>query len=249
LETQSGVTEKVVDWLAKGSSFQVGPHADRLYHFLISAKQPMEDNIAECLSIGAPIAGVLTQQASRLIELYLSPGYESAKARIIELAVADPSDQVEKELQGFVFEGIRLAGAVLGFTRVATKDITIEDGAQGPITIKSGHTIIAATSKASLDPVAFPDPTKPDPHRPIADYAALGYGFNSIYGSQLIGGALAATLREIFKLKNVRKADGKLGIFTTTGYEIASGLEAKYYLDSNANESVVPTSLTLQYDD
>ncbi|KAF3937809.1 hypothetical protein ABW19_dt0206209 [Dactylella cylindrospora] len=246
VKTQSGITEKVVDWLAKGSSFQVGPHADRLYHALIDSKQPVAESVADCLSIGAPVVSVLTQQASLLIDLYLSPGYEQYKGRIVELATADPATS-EQELQGFVFEGIRLAGAVPGLTRVASKDITIDDGERGPVTIKAGQTVLAATSKAGLDATAFPEPDKVNPTRPLADYAVLGYGLSSCFGSKLIGASLAATLREVFKLKNIGKAPGKLGNFTTVQHDVA-GLKFKYYLDDNSKESPVPTSLTLLYD-
>jgi hypothetical protein len=38
LKTQYGVTEHFVDWLAKGSSFEVGPKADRFYHGLRNTK-------------------------------------------------------------------------------------------------------------------------------------------------------------------------------------------------------------------
>lgn len=246
LKTQSGLTEKVVDWLAKGSQFQVGPNADRLYHALIDSKQSMADSVSDCLSVGAPVVGLLTKQAALIIDLYLSPGHEQSKERLIQLANAESASS-EKELQAFVFEGIRLSGAVPGLGRVATKEVTIEDGARGPITIKAGQTVLAATSKAGLDPTAFPDPEKVNTSRPISDYAALGYGLGSPFGASLVGASLAATLREVFKLKNLRKAPGKLGNFTTVNYEIG-GVDVDFYLDDNSKESPVPTSLTLHYD-
>lgn len=41
LKTQQGITEHLVDWLAKGSAFEVGPRADRLYHDLRDTKLPV----------------------------------------------------------------------------------------------------------------------------------------------------------------------------------------------------------------
>ncbi|EWC45464.1 hypothetical protein DRE_00863 [Drechslerella stenobrocha 248] len=246
LKTQKGVTEAVVDWLAKGSAFQVGEHADRLYHALNDSKQSIPDSATDCLNLGAPIVAILTHQAALLIDLYLSPGYEHEKERLVQLANADTSSS-EKELRGFVYEGIRLAGAVLGLPRVASKDVRIDDGARGPIEIKAGQTVLAATSAAGLDPSIFPEPERVNPQRALADYAGLGYGLNSCFGAGLIGASLAATLRTVFRLKNVRKAAGKLGNFTTVQHCVA-GLELKFYLDDNAKESLVPTSLTLEYD-
>src|ERR1700709_2409804 len=138
LKTQRGITEGVVDWLAKGSAFEVGPEADRLYHALNDSKLPLGDMVGDCIGMGAPVAGNITQQASLLIDLFLSEGYEKYKARIVELPHRD-APASEKELQGFVFEGMRHAGVVPGLPRVAAKDITIVDGARGPINIKAGH--------------------------------------------------------------------------------------------------------------
>ncbi|KAG4444138.1 hypothetical protein IFR05_000367 [Cadophora sp. M221] len=247
LKTQQGFKEGIVDWLAKGSAFEVNPEADRLYHALNNTKLPIGDLVGDCIGMGAPVAGNLTQQASLLIDLYLSEGYEEYKARIVELANMDDAAS-ERELQGFVFEGMRHAGVVPGLPRVASKDITFIDGARGPINIKAGHTILIATSKAAMDPVQFPNPEKLNPHRPFKDYILLGHGMHYCYGSRMVGCSLAATLREVFKLKNVRRGPGRQGHFTIVEHEFA-GVKMRKYLDANAVESPIPTTLTLEYDE
>lgn len=248
LKTQAhGAKEAVVDWLAKGSAFEVGPVADRLYHELLATKLPIGDLVGDCIGMGAPVAGNITQQASLLIDLYLSPGYEKYKERIIELAHLN-TPEAEKELQGFVFEGMRHSGVVPGLPRVANRDVTVIDGVRGPIHIKKDQTILIATSKANLDPVAFPNPEILNPHRPVKEYLTLGHGLHFCFGARLVGASLAATLREVFKLKNVRRAPGKQGHFTITEHNLA-GIKMKHYLDASARESPIPTSLTLEYDD
>jgi cytochrome P450 len=247
LKTQQGLTEGIVDWLAKGSAFEVGPEADRLYHALNETKLPIGDLVGDCIGIGAPVAGNLTQQASLLIDLFLSEGYEQYKARIVELAHKDDPAS-ERELQGFVYEGMRHAGVVPGLPRVASKDITINDGARGPVHIKAGHTVLLATSKAAMDPVAFPEPEKLNPHRPFSDYILLGHGVHFCFGARLVGCSLAATLKEVFKLKNLRRAPGAQGHFTVVEHEFA-GVKMRQYLDGNAKESPIPTTLTLEYDE
>jgi len=246
LKTQRGLKESVVDWLAKGSAFEVGPTADRLYHALNETKLPIGDLVGDCIGMGAPVAGNITQQASLLIDLYLSPGYEQYKARIIELSHLN-TPEAERELQGFVFEGMRHAGVVPGLPRVASKDVTINDGARGPVHIKAGHTILIATSKAAMDPAQFPDPEKLNPHRPFKDYILLGDGLHYCFGGRMVGCSLAATLREVFKLKNVRRAPGKLGKFSIVEHDLA-GVKMRHYLDSSSKESPIPTSLTIEYD-
>jgi cytochrome P450 len=247
LKTQRGLKEGLVDWLAKGSAFEVGPHADRIYHALNDSKLPIGDLVGDCIGMGAPVAGNLTQQASLLIDLFLSPGYEQHKARIVELAHMDPAAS-DRELQGYVYEGMRHAGVVPGLPRVAAKDVTVNDGVRGPIHIKAGHTILVATSKAAMDPLAFPEPEKLNPHREFKDYTLLGHGLHFCFGARLVGCTLAATLREVFRLKNVRRAEGRLGKFSITEHELA-GIKMRHYLDASSKESPIPTSLTLEYDE
>jgi cytochrome P450 len=247
VKSHRGILDEVVEWLAKGSGVTVGPHAQRLYHALHESKLPIGDLVADCIGMTAPVAANLAYQASLLVHLYLGKEHETSKARLVELAAMEPAKS-EAELQGFVFEGMRIAGAVVGVPRVATKDVTIDDGARGKVTVKAGHTVLVATSKAAVDPAAFPDPAKIDALRKTDDYGLFGYGLHTCFGRRLVGPALAAILREVFKLKNVRRARGKLGGFTTVEHPLA-GLEVPRYLDSSSAEQPLPLSLTLEYDD
>jgi cytochrome P450 len=154
----------------------------------------------------------------------------------------------ERELQGFVFEGMRHAGVVPGLPRVAAKDVTINDGARGKVSVKANQLVLIATSKAAMDPVAFPDPEKLDPHRPFSAYTLLGHGLHFCFGARLVGCSLAATLREVFKLKNIRRGKGKQGMFHTAEHNIA-GVNQRMYLDGNAKESPIPTTLVIEYDE
>jgi len=247
LKTQKGWTEGVVDWLAKGSAFEVKPVADRIYHALNDTGLPIGDLVGDCIGMTAPVAGNLTQQTSILIDLFLRPEYKQYKDRIVELAHKDDPDS-DRELQGFVFEGMRHAGVVPGLPRVASKDVTIQDGARGPIHIKAQQTILVATSKAAMDPAAFPNPEKLDPHRPFRAYTLLGHGMHFCFGARLVGPAIAATLKEVFKLKNISRASGPRGHFSTLDHETA-GIKMKVYLDANAKESPIPTTLNIVYDE
>ncbi|THX77860.1 linoleate diol synthase [Aureobasidium pullulans] len=247
LQTQQGVKEAVVDWLAKGSAYEVGPDADRIYHALNDTKLPIGDLVGDCIGMGAPVAGNITQQASLLIDLFLSPGYEVYKERIIELAHKDDSAS-ERELQGFVYEGMRHAGVVPGLPRVASQDVTINDGTRGPIHVKANQTVLIATSKASMDPIAFPNPEKLDPHRPFSSYILLGHGLHFCFGARLVGVSLAATLKEVFKLKNLRRAQGRAGHFSIVEHEVA-GVKMRQYLDDTSKESPIPMTLVLEYDE
>jgi hypothetical protein len=246
VKMQRGLLDTVVEWLAKGSGVTVGPHAERFYRALHESKLPVGDLVSDCIGMTAPVAANLAYQASLLVHLYLSKGYETQKARLVELAAMEPAKS-EAELRGFVFEGIRVAPAVLGVPRVATKDVTVDDGVRGKVEVKAGHTVLVATSQAAMDATAFPDPAKIDPLRKPEDFAQFGFGLQTCFGARLVGAALAAVLREVFKLKNVRRARGKLGGFTVVEHNLA-GLQSPRYLDASSTEQPVPTSLTLEYD-
>jgi cytochrome P450 len=181
-----------------------------------------------------------------LIDLYLSPGYEKYKERIVELAHREDPD-ADKELLGFVYEGMRHAGVVPGLPRVAAQDITIQDGQRGPIRIKANQTVLIATSRAAMDPVAYPNPEIIDPHRPLSSYTLLGHGLHFCFGARLVAPALVSTLKEVFRLKNLRRAPGRAGQFSTLEHHVA-GVNMRLYLDANSQESPIPTTLTLIYD-
>lgn len=181
LETRKGLAEHVVDWLAKGSAHELGPDADRLYHALTKTGLSIGDMVGDCIGMGAPVAGNITQQASLLIDLYLRPAYKQYKDRIVELAHQE-DEASDKELLGFVFEGMRHACVVPGLPRVAAKDITFQDGARGPVHIKANQPVLIATSSAAMDPAAFPNPEKIDPHRPLTSKLFSGMVCTTISG-------------------------------------------------------------------
>ena len=247
LSTQTGgYKEAFADFVEKGTAYEVGPDADRLYKELAKTGLPAGDLVGDCIGMGTPVAGNLTQQASLLIDLYLSPGYEKYKARIVELAHREDA-AADKELFGFVYEGMRHAGVVPGLPRVAAQDITFQDGQRGNIRIKANQTVLIATSRAAMDPVAFPNPEIIDPNRPMSSYTLLGHGLHYCFGARLVGAALVSTLKEVFRLKNLRRAPGTQGQFSTLSHQFA-GVNMRVYLDANSGESPIPTTLTLIYD-
>ncbi|KAK5167984.1 uncharacterized protein LTR77_006551 [Saxophila tyrrhenica] len=244
---QGGYKEVFTDYVEKGTAYEVGPDADRLYKALAATGLPTGDLVGDCIGMAAPVAGNLTQQASLLIDLYLSPGYEKYKDRIVQLSHREDA-AADKELLGFVYEGMRHAGVVPGLPRVAAREITVKDGQRGQIPIKEGQTVLIATSRAAMDPVAYPNPELIDPHRPISSYILLGHGLHFCFGARLVAPALVSTLKEVFGLRNLRRAPGKKGQFATVDHQVA-GVNMRAYLDANAKESPIPTTLTLIYDE
>ena len=134
------------------------------------------------------------------------------------------------------------------FYLIATQDIQVNDGQRGRIYIKANQTVLIATSKAAMDPVAYPNPELIDPHRPMSSYILLGHGLHYCFGARLVAPALVSTLKEVFRLRNLRRAPGRSGRFSTVEHQLA-GVNMRAYLDANSRESPIPTSLTLIYDE
>lgn len=123
--------------------------------------------------------------------------------------------------------------------------------------ILEGQMVFVATSKAAMDPKAFPEPEKLDPYRPLSSYILLGHvsfislppslpffsirfshvkgtlqGLHFCFGARLVAPALVATLKQVFKLKNLRRAAGRSGELHAVEHEISgTGVMMKSYLD------------------
>ncbi|CAD6936937.1 unnamed protein product [Tilletia controversa] len=222
------------------------PDAERMYTRLLASKRPMAELVTSMIGTMIPVAGNLTQQTALLVDLYLQPKYEEYKKRIIELANRDDKEAFE-ELEGFVYEGMRIQPVVIGLPRQATKDLVIKDGDRD-VHIKAGQRLVIGTSQAHLNPKAFPDPEKLNPHRPLQDYILFGKGRDFCFGDRPLGFAMAAMLKEIFKLPNLRRAPGRQGSFVQVSQNVADGIMSPLFLDSQSRELPLPTSLVLEFD-
>ncbi|KAI8589889.1 linoleate diol synthase [Geranomyces variabilis] len=240
-----GIAGKAVDWLTQGTAYEVSPDAARMYNALNKSGLPAADIVGDCIGMMVPVAGNVTQQATLLVDLFLSEGYEQYKARIIELAARDDKESQE-EMIGWVLEGMRISGTVPGLPRMCTKDVKFQDGDK-VIDIKANEKVLIAISRASMDPKGFPNPEKLDPKRPRASYLLLGWGLHYCFGARLVTATLATMMKEIFKLKNIRRAPGRAGRLARISEDLA-GIDAKLYLDRNCTETPIPTSMRIEYD-
>ncbi|KAH9838134.1 linoleate diol synthase [Teratosphaeria destructans] len=245
--TGGNVKSKIADHFEKGSAFEVGAEADALYHALNSkGRRGIGELVEECLAFAAPMASMITQQTSLLIDLFLSKGYEIHKEQIVALAhQADNDETAMRKLQAYVYEGMLYASSTPGIVRTAAKDTTVVDGRRGMVHVRAQQKVLAATSVAAMDAVGMPLPRDFNPGRPAESYALLLPGSLA----KVAGPAITAMLKEIFKLKDLRRQKGKAGSFTRISGPIAPSVNVSKYLDTNAKESAYPTNLMLEYDD
>ena len=64
-----------------------------------------------------------------------------------------------------------------------------------------------------------------DPTRPASAYIFLGHGMHYCFGARLTDTGILATMKTIFKLKNLRRAPGRAGNFVRITEAFAQGLE------------------------
>lgn len=93
------------------------------------------------------------------------------------------------------------------------------------------------------DPAAFPNPTAIDPERAESAYILLGLGLHYCFGARLTWSAILATVKTIFKLKNLRRDPGRGGQFSRVTQTFADGLESHLYLDQSSAETPAPVNL------
>lgn len=148
-KTTAGARESIADWMAKGTGYELSEEAHFMFHKLHEHKMPMDKAIGCLLGTMLPIAGNITQQSALLLDLFLTPEYSYAKDRIIELAHQD-TKEADKELEMWMWEGMRINGIVPGLPRLAARDVTVQDGDR-TVDIKAGERLIIATSKAHLE--------------------------------------------------------------------------------------------------
>lgn len=250
--TGGGAREGIADWLAKGSSWALTEAAEHLYHTLHEHKMETDKAVANLLGTMLPIAGNITQQSGLLLDLFLAPENAYAKERITELAQKGPDDkEAEKELEMWVWEGMRLRGIVPGLPRMAGKDVVVQDGPDRTVDIKAGEKLIIAISHAHMDPAKFPNPERMDPTRDPKSYILLGNGLHFCFGARLVAPSIVAMLREVFCLKNLRRAPGVRGRFIKVHEDLGHNRDActiNMYVDMTCAESPVPTSLVVEYD-
>ena len=82
-------------------------------------------------------------------------------------------------------------------------------------------------SRAAVNPKAFDDPQKIDPHRDPGSYVLYeGDGVFRTLGQKFVVRATAEVLRAVFTLKNVQRVPGKAGILrrsvSTPDYELGN---------------------------
>ena len=134
-------------------------------------------------------AGKITQlEGTRLINGYLTAGMDTtvnAIGAMLRLFAERPEIwkalKERPQLAAPIFEEtLRWHSPVVGFWRVATRDVTIDD-----VTIPQGSKVMLNFAAANHDPAKYPDPEEFQLDRNPLDHVAFGYGRHACAGQGL----------------------------------------------------------------
>ncbi|KAG8709377.1 hypothetical protein FRC11_005607 [Ceratobasidium sp. 423] len=196
------------------------------------------------LALGVAVAATVNyaQAIAHTIDFYLQAQHHKELQHIIELSSMDNAESLEL-LAGYYREAARLNPQPSGHFHTAAENHEIlQDEDLPSIHVNRGDFLFCSYKNACLDPDLFPSPTKINPRRPVESYDC--FLRSTGIGREFSERTIPVIMKEIFSLKNLRRAPGPKGVvryFTDAD-------ENKIYLSLDGGVSSWPTSLVLLYD-
>jgi linoleate 8R-lipoxygenase/9,12-octadecadienoate 8-hydroperoxide 8R-isomerase len=243
--SSSGLIADVLASLHKpsGGLTEYGTH---LIQTLIDSKVPVKDVVfSHLLPTAAALSTTQSQLFSQAFDYYLGAG-SSHLPKLNQLAQIN-SKEADDTLTHYFLEGARLTSTTR-LTRLSAK----------------GATTILDLSTASLDPVAYPNPTTLDLTRPVSSY--LLFGDKTFQDLSLV--AMTAMFKTVFSLKGLQRVTSSLAgysgrgggwvgwsqseiksLVVPEGTGVVDGGLGKVFLSEDWRAFVVaPTTLKVQFD-
>ncbi|KAJ7174160.1 heme peroxidase [Mycena crocata] len=233
------------------SKFLWPPSDKPWYPFLSKLSEtgrPLNELVATVVGLAVGSSVNYAQAAVHVIDFYLDDSHEQERLQIIKLVQSDDSKSTEI-LRGYVREAMRLNPQFTGLWRDVAVDAAIPQGkGMAPMNVKAGDRIWASFKNAHINPDDFPNPTTVDPTRPVEAYNLNGAGFHVCPGVTYAEQTIGEIVKVVFKLKNVRRANGDAG--KLAGFKtIINETETNVYLTPYGTTSPWPGSMFLVYDD
>jgi hypothetical protein len=176
----------------------------------------------------------LVLAATNTLNFYLGTNYAAELSTLI-------NTNKNAQLDGYVYEALRLDPTFQGVFRVSTKDQTVN----GQL-FKKNDRIFLNVGSANLDPAVYTDATGININRSPKDHLFADGVFNYL-GEGLTLKIISQILRGVFEFKNVRCAPGQSGALKR--YKNSTRPELCYaYLNKDQVLSEWPTSMSIQYD-
>ncbi|KAM0749335.1 linoleate diol synthase [Meredithblackwellia eburnea MCA 4105] len=255
IATSSGLFDLITDFALYKTAWEDNKESEVFYKAARNASKTDHFSIPEVagdiLGLIIPIAGNITQQTALITEFYLRDERENDRKALVRVCAREEAPDNDEAILGFIHEAMRHVPVVIGLPREAKKDQKIKDGDQ-TIKLKTGDRVIIGTSQCHLDDKAFPNPEQVNPKRWVDNAGGrseppllIGSGLHVCFGKNILEPMMVALVRQIFRLKNLRRDPAPTGKFTRVTEDFANGLEAHIYLAPDGTETPAPTSLTI----
>jgi len=221
--------------------------SDKFHKDLLASKKAINDLVAMVLGLAVGSSVNQAQAISQMVDLYTDGHHNKELEHIIQLVSKTDAESTQL-LVGYYREAARLNPQFPALVRIAaTQDNIPQPGDKPPVSVKPGDRLFCSYRNAHLDPELFPNPETIDPRRSKENYAIQAIGTHGCPGLNFSEQAIPAIMREIFSLKNLRRAPGVLG--TLEGFDSSLlGTKIRSYVDENGCISPWPTSLVFVYD-
>jgi hypothetical protein len=191
------------------------------------------DRLANTILALMVVSGVeLTLALTNVFHLYLGSPASS------DLAKAATSNT---DLDGFVYEALRLDPCFRGVFRVANKDQTIAG-----YNFKQGDSVFLDIHSANVDEAVVTNAASVEPNRSTQG-RLMADGVFRYLGEPLTVTIISETLRAVYTFNNVRRAPGQSGALPRFKHHTRPELMFAY-LNNDQLLSEWPTSMSIQYD-
>ncbi|KDN41575.1 hypothetical protein RSAG8_07376, partial [Rhizoctonia solani AG-8 WAC10335] len=221
--------------------------SDTFHKALLASKKPINDLVAMICGMLVGSTVNFAQATSHMVDFYMDDARKKEREHLIQLATKNDPESIQL-LIGYYREAARLNPQFPALPRVAAVQDEIPQGAGKPsISVKPGDRLFLSYRNAHLDPELFPNPETVDPRRPKDNYGIQAIGAHGCPGLDATEQCMAMILREIFKLKNIRRAPGVLGQLDGFDNNVL-GTKIRSYIDDKGGITSWPTSLVVVYD-
>ncbi|KAK4057316.1 hypothetical protein OIO90_001813 [Microbotryomycetes sp. JL221] len=184
------------------------------------------------------------EAAAHVINFYLDDKQKVHYDALCRLA-QDDSDESDRLVRGYILEALRLDPQVPFIPRVAKVDKDIQDGDR-VVHVKAGEFMFPSLKNAGRDEKYYPNPDQVDPLRPTV-FRGFGVGMHECIGSRIVHHSLVATIKSVFRLKNLRRAPGQAGKLKRFWEELAE-TTVPVYISTMSTPTPLPPSLVVCFD-
>ncbi|MNJ97482.1 Cytochrome P450 [compost metagenome] len=184
---------------------------DNLFNRLIIMQQEPGNEWVDddCLqrNIGGLITGIL-ETTNKSVILILDELFNRKDSLKDAIEVAKAEDM--NKMYGYVCEALRFNPAQPGVIRFNENEQLLSGKGTKNYRIKPKRKVFALTAAAMFDPAAFPNPKQFIGDR-NATYMNYGFALHECYGKYINAVTLSEFTAAILRLKNVRRAPGRVG--------------------------------------